>query len=109
MSGALAGTLVLVFGFALLLWAAARTRIIAVCEVSAGKLKVVRGGLSPRVVVELREVVRRAHVAQATLTVRKEGGRPALRFEGLDDETVRQQLRNTLGRFRLAEILSPRR
>lgn len=90
---------------ALLYLAADRTRVVAVCDVVRGKVTVRSGKLSVRVLGELRDVCQRAGVEQATLVVRKEQNRPALRVRGRVDERTQQMLRNVVGRFRLAQLL----
>jgi len=104
MNGAMIGVAVLIGAFIALLVAADRTRVIAVCAVHRGKIKVVKGRLSARVLGELRDVAVRGKITQATLIVRKEGGAPTLKMTGVDDEATAQQLRNAIGRFKIAEL-----
>ena len=105
MSGEAIGLVVLLAAIVALYVVADRARVIAVCEIERGSLRVTRGRLSARVLGELREIAKRARITQATVVVRKEGGAPALRMKGGDDATA-QQLRNTIGRFRIAELRS---
>ena len=104
MSGAAIGIVVLVCALVALLVAADRTRVIAVCAVERGKLRVTRGRLSPRVLLELRDIASRRRIVRATIIVRKEDGAPTLRLTGVDDAGTAQQLRNAIGRFKLAEL-----
>ena len=102
------GDLVVIVGallsIVLLLVVVDRSRVIAVCRVERGKLRVTRGRLSPRVVAELRDVAERMKMTGATIIVRKEGGMPTLRLQGVEDAATQQQLRNVIGRFKLAQL-----
>ncbi len=100
------GLLVLVAAVIALYVAADRARTIAVCDIERGKVTVTRGRLSPRVLGELRDIASRARIPHAKLVVRKENGAPALLLSGIDDERTAQQLRNTIGRFKIAELRS---
>ena len=83
---------------------AQRARTIAVCEIELGRLRVARGRLSPKVASELRDVVTRTKVHRATVVIFKEDGKPALRFSGSMDPRAQQQIRNVVGRFKIAEL-----
>lgn len=87
------------------LWIVAdRRRTIATVAFDRGKAKVVRGRLPPRVMLEVRDVAERNRIPGGRLTVRREDGRPRVDLQGIDDPRVVQQLRNVIGRFRLAEL-----
>lgn len=87
------------------LWfAAQQARTIATCRVTQGKLEVASGRLPARVLGELRDVVQRNRVPAATLRIVREDGRPRLLVKGALTPAAEQQLRNVIGRFKLAEL-----
>ena len=75
-----------------------------VVRVSAGQVTHVRGKVPKRVWDEIAEVLRRSGAEAAEVRVVREDGRPALRTKGRLPESVLQQLRNVLGRYRLPEL-----
>ena len=101
----------LLFGLALLvllavpLWLSLRraTERFAV-DVLDGKVRLARGRCPQRLLHDLEDVVRRAHVARATIRVAVEGGKPrVLPATGLGSD-VAQQLRNVVGAWSVAQI-----
>jgi hypothetical protein len=93
------------------LWLAARAAItVCVVEVHGGKVAVTRGGIAPRILADLGDVVARPRVARATLRVVKDSG--LARLEATGDLTADQvqQLRNVIGSVPLAKLANaPRR
>ena len=87
------------------LWfAAERARTVARCRVAGGDLAVIRGALPTRVTSELRDVVKRNKVDTVTFDIVREDGRPRLVLHGEVSAAAAQQLRNVVGRFKLAEL-----
>lgn len=87
------------------LWVAAqRARTVATCRVEGGKVSVVGGALPTRVLSELRDVAARNRIDGATLRIVREDGRPRLLVKGPVAPAAEQQLRNVIGRFKLAEL-----
>ncbi len=87
------------------LWfAAERARTVARCRVTDGDLAVIRGALPTRVTSELRDVVKRNRVEAVTFDIIREDGRPRLVVKGAVSPSAEQQLRNVVGRFKLAEL-----
>lgn len=84
--------------------AADRRRVIAVCTIERGRVRVVRGRLAPAVLAEITDVAQRMKIARATVEVRKESGLAAVRVKGVVDERAGQQLRNVIGRFQLSQL-----
>lgn len=84
--------------------AAQRARTVATCRVEAGKLSVASGKLPTRVLSELRDVAQRNRIHGATLRIVREDGRPRLLVKGTISPAAEQQLRNVIGRFKLAEL-----
>lgn len=92
------------------LWGAAR-RAITVCEleIAHGRVRVVRGGLAPRILADVGDVAERACIVAARLRVVRDGGRARLDISGDVPEMQRQQLRNVIGSVPLAKLISRRR
>lgn len=86
--------------------AADRRRTIAVCAFEGGKVRIVRGRLSPRVLSEVRDVAERNRLSGGKLVIRRENRAIRLDLDGVGDARAAQQLRNVLGRFRLPELTS---
>src|SRR5580658_1273700 len=90
----------------LLVWAQARAAItIAVAEVSDGKLEVTRGGLSPRVVGDLRDIVARPKVKSATLRILRAKERARVEVHGAVDPKTVQRIRNVVGNVPVAQLV----
>ena len=94
----------------LLVWASSRSAItIAVAEVRDGKLEIVRGGLSPRVLGDLRDVVSRPRIASATLRILRAKDRARIEVRGKVSEQQVQRLRNVLGNVPEAQLVKATR
>jgi hypothetical protein len=96
-------------GFALV-WASARAAItIAVLEIERGKLRVIRGGLAPRVLEDLRDVVSRPRIESATLRVLRAKDHARIEVRGAIAEPQMQRIRNVVGTVKLAQLVNARR
>jgi hypothetical protein len=94
----------------LLVWRASRNAItIAVAEVHDGKLDVTRGGLSPRVVEDLRDVVSRPKIKSATLRIVRQKDRARIEIHGAVSEQQAQRLRNVVGNVPVAQLVKATR
>lgn len=93
-----------VIAIAALVVSADRRRTIAVIEVKRGRANVTRGRLPPRVLAEVRDVAERNRLASGRVVLRRESGEVRLDLHGIGDARAAQQLRNVIGRFRLAEL-----
>jgi hypothetical protein len=94
----------------LLVWRASRNAItIAVAEVHDGKLDVTRGGLSPRVVGDLRDVVSRPKIKSATLRIVRQKDRARIEIHGAVSEQQAQRLRNVVGNVPVAQLVKATR
>ena len=92
------------------LWLAARAATtVCVLEVERGRVRVTRGGIAPRVLGDIADVVRRPAVARATVRITRDGGRAALAMTGDLTPDQRQQLRNVVGTVPLARLGRARR
>jgi hypothetical protein len=93
----------------LLLWFAARGAItVCVAEVRGGKLEVTHGGLAPRVLADVSDVLRRPRVERATLRVVRARGHAEVQVSGDLSEAQLQQLRNVVGSVPLAKLTNVR-
>jgi hypothetical protein len=96
-------------GFALV-WASARAAItIAVLEIDGGKIRVTRGGLAPRVLQDLRDVVSRPRIESATLRVVRAKDHARVELRGRVGEQQMQRIRNVVGTVKLAQLVNARR
>ena len=93
--------------FGALAVSASRARVIALCRVFDGDVRVVRGVLPPEVLFEVREVVARAALSRATIELRREDGAVRVVLRDVTPEgraAVEQRLRNAVGRFPIARF-----
>ncbi len=92
-----------------LLWFAARGAItVAICEVKEGKLELTHGDLSPRVLSDLKDVVKRPKVGQGTVRVLRHREHASVEARGDFSEAQLQQLRNVVGTVPLAKLTHKR-
>ena len=91
-----------------LLWFAARGAItVAICEVKDGRLELTHGDLSPRVLSDLKDVVKRP-TAQGTVRVLRHREHASVEVRGDFSEAQLQQLRNVVGTVPLAKLTHKR-
>ena len=89
------------------LWFSARSAItVCVAEVEKGKLRVTKGGLAPRFLEDLRDVVRRPRVKLATIRVLRAKDRARIEVKGEISDAQLQQLRNVIGSAPLAKLVN---
>lgn len=100
----LLGTLVLFGLIAAVVIAADRRRTLALVTFARGKATVARGRLPPRVLAEIRDVAERMRIPSGEVLLRRDSGTVEVTLKGIDDPRAAQQLRNVIGRFRLAEL-----
>lgn len=94
----------------LLVWTSSRSAItIAVAEVRDGKLEITRGGLSPRVLGDLRDVVARPRITSATLRILRARDRARVEVRGNVSEQQVQRLRNVVGNVPVAQLVKATR
>jgi len=92
------------------LWFAARNAItILVAEVRDGRLQVTRGGVAPRILADLADVVARPPAQRAVLKIVRSGGSAELEARGDLSAAQLQQLRNVVGSVPLAKLVNGRR
>ena len=94
----------------LLLWFSARNAItVAVLSVHRGKVRVTRGGIAPRILADVADVVSRPPVEECTLRIQRRSGRAELHISGNVGEAQQQQLRNVIGSLPLSRLSNTRR
>lgn len=92
-----------------LLWAVARNATtVCVLEITGGKVAVKRGGIAPRVLSDIRDVVRRPKVRRATVRITRSRGRAHVAIRGNLTREQEQQVRNVVGTVPLAKLVGAR-
>ena len=93
----------------LLLWASARSATtVAVLEITKGKVSVTRGGIAPRVLGDIEDVVTRPKVSHATVRITRSRGRAEIELKGELSKDQRQRLRNVIGNVPLQKLVRKR-
>jgi hypothetical protein len=96
-------------GGLLALWLSARRAItICVLEVVDGEIEVSKGCLGPRVLSDVRDVVKRPKVMSATIRVMRARSFAKLDARGSFTDGQLQQLRNVVGNIPIAKLLGER-
>ena len=92
-----------------LLWVAAR-RAVTVCiaEIRDGKVQVTHGGIAPRLLADVADVVARPRVERATLRIVRARGHAELEVTGDLSANQVQQVRNVIGSVPLAKLANAR-
>jgi hypothetical protein len=98
-----------IVGLAALYAAARRAITVAVLSVADGDLVVRTGGIAPRVLADLRDVVRRDKTAHGTVRIVKDRGRAKCEFSGTFPDAQAQRIRNVVGGLPLAKLVNVRR
>jgi hypothetical protein len=89
---------------------ARRAVTIAELEIDRGVLRVVRGGIAPPVLGDLRDVAKRPPIRALRVHVFRSSGRAELRFVGRISDEQAQRIRNVVGSVPLARLVNaPRR
>jgi hypothetical protein len=89
----------------LALWASSRSAItIAVAEIREGKLELTRGGLSPRVLDDLRHIASRPRIASATVRVLRQKDHARIEVRGKVSDQQVQRMRNVVGNVPVAQL-----
>jgi hypothetical protein len=94
----------------LALWASARAAItIAIAEIRDGRLEVTRGGLSPRMLDDLRDIASRPSIKSATVRVVRQRDRARIEVHGKVSDQQLQRMRNVVGNVSVAQLVRARR
>ena len=92
-----------------LLWFAARGAItVCVAEVHDGHIEVTHGGIAPRLLADLGDVVARPKVQRATLRIVRSRGLADVESSGDLSEAQVQRVRNVIGSVPLAKLANAR-
>ena len=90
----------------LALWSSSRAAItIAVAEIRDGKLELTRGGLSPRVLGDLRDIASRPRIQSAQVRVLRQKDRARVEVHGKVSEQQVQRIRNVIGNVPVAQLI----
>jgi hypothetical protein len=94
----------------LLVWASARAAItIATLEIRDGKVEVTRGGISPRVLGDLRDIAARPRVKSASVRILRAKDRARVEVSGDISEQQVQRVRNVVGNVPVAQLVKANR
>ena len=89
------------------LWFATRSAItLCLLEIENGKLRIASGALSPRVLDDFRDIVKKPRVVAATIRVLRAKDHPRIEVRGNVSAAQLQQLRNVVGTIELAKLAS---
>ena len=92
------------------LWYAAKGAItIAIAEVREGKLELTHGDIAPRVLADLKDVVKRPKVAHGTVRVLRQKDHASVEARGDFTDAQLQQLRNVVGTVPIAKLTNVRK
>lgn len=102
---------IVIFGAALVaLYVASRRAItIAELEVEHGAVRVVRGGVVPPVLADLRDIARTPPIRQATIRILRSSGRAEVELRGVVSDAQAQRIRNVIGSVPLARLVNAAR
>jgi hypothetical protein len=93
------------------LYVASRRAItIAELEVESGALRVVRGGIAPPVLSDLRDVAKKPPIKDLRIRIVRASGRAEVQLTGKVSDEQAQRIRNVVGSVPLARLVNaPRR
>jgi hypothetical protein len=95
-----------IVALALLLVAARRAVTVCAAEVRGGRLIVRRGGLAPRILADLGDVVQRPPITRAALRIVRDRGLAKVEIRGEVSPAQAQQIRNVIGSVPLAKLVN---
>lgn len=106
----IAGLAVVLAGVSAVYLAARRAVTIAELEIEAGTVRVVRGGIAPPILADLREVAKRPPIKTLRVHIVRSSGRAEVQLSGSVSEAQAQRIRNVVGSVPLARLMNaPRR
>ena len=87
------------------LYVAAR-REITICELAVehGKIRVVRGGVAPAILADLRDIARKPPIGQLRVRILKSSGLAEVQLSGDVSAPQAQRIRNVVGSVPLARL-----
>lgn len=89
---------------ALVYVASLRAITIADLEIENGKLRVVRGGIAPPILADLRDIARTPPIAAARVSIVRSDGRAEVKLRGEVSPEQAQRIRNVVGSVPLARL-----
>ncbi|MFO0735980.1 MAG: DUF3634 family protein [Labilithrix sp.] len=89
--------------------ASLRATTIVDLAIEAGRMRVVRGGVAPPILADLRDIVRDPPVAEGHVRVVRASGRAEVELRGAIDERQAQRIRNVIGSVPLARLVNAKR
>jgi hypothetical protein len=102
----LAVWLALIFGALGVLYVAAlRATTIADLEIERGVVRVVRGGIAPPILADLRDIARAPPIERARIRIVRSSGRAEVMTHGVTSEQA-QRIRNVIGSVPLARLVN---
>lgn len=103
-------TVALALGVIAALYVAARRAVtIAELSVKAGAVRVVRGGIAPPILGDLRDVARRPPIQSLTIRIVRSSGRAEVQLSGNVSPEQAQRIRNVVGSVPLARLINAHR
>jgi hypothetical protein len=109
MDGLVLAILVVVPTLAALYVAASRAVTVAELSIEHGVLRVVRGGIAPAILADLRDVAKSPPIADLEVKIVRASGRAEVRFRGQVSDAQAQRIRNVVGSVPLARLTNARR
>ncbi|MDZ4772206.1 MAG: DUF3634 family protein [Planctomycetota bacterium] len=96
--------LIVVVSIGVLKWASRRALTICELRADGGETKVVRGGVTPSVMRDLREVVERAELDRVRIFVMRDRDGARVEVKGAIETHVLQRIRNVVGSVPFARL-----
>lgn len=89
--------------------ASRRAITIADLAIADGAVRVVRGGIAPPILADLRDVARQPRIAKGRIVVVRDRGRAEVRIDGDLSPEQAQRIRNVIGSVPLARLVNAKR
>ena len=84
--------------------ASLRAVTIADLEIAQGKVRVIRGGIAPPILADLRDIARTPPIASARVSIVRSDGRAEVKLRGEVSPDQAQRIRNVVGSVPLARL-----
>ena len=88
--------------------ASLRATTIVDLAIEKGKLRVVRGGVAPPILADLRDIAASAAIDEGHIRVVRASGRAEVQLRGNIDARAAQRIRNVIGSVPLARLINAR-
>lgn len=88
--------------------ASLRATTIVDLVIERGNVRVVRGGVAPPILADLRDIARSPAIAEGHIRVTRASGRAEVHLRGTIDERQAQRIRNVIGSVPLARLINAR-